>query len=389
MRTFIAIFSLILLISTNDSAFAAVAFRNISGSFVQGTTVVIRGSGLGLKNTALAKIWEQFRSGSNGDLLSLHGWKVTSDNDAGDKPQLSNSVVRHFGDRFSAKFHFPRTANKSGEDLAYQDRLPVTGTRRYLDYWLWFQMPVQSSSGGDSLTHQLKLARLQSAPGDISILEPNAGFDNVMVNGAPSINTYAWRQASGVQQTYNSIRTTSLSGETAQETGNYWSSNFVDRSWNHVQLAIDVGTEGNHDGILNVWLNGKQVLAKTTEMYIAPGYGSVPWFSNVQIGKYLGNTALTTTETTLYYSDIYYDDTWARVVLGDNSLYSSCTHTEIQPYSYWSDDTIKITLNKGTFKTGNPAFLFIIDENGNASSGQPINLSDYATPRNPSFDGKM
>lgn len=72
--------------------------------------------------------------------------------------------------------------------------------------------------------------------------------------------------------------------------------------------------------------------------------------------------------------DVYLDTTWARVMIGNASTLASSTHREIQIPSAWTDGSITITINQGTFAQGTNAYLFVIDADGNASPGYPITI---------------
>jgi hypothetical protein len=87
---------------------------------------------------------------------------------------------------------------------------------------------------------------------------------------------------------------------------------------------------------------------------------------------YVGNYGYGKQRWNVYFDDIYIDNTWARVEIGNASTYSACTKREIQPAVRWSDSSIDITLNQGSFSTLNGLFLFVVDSNGNASSGVPL-----------------
>ena len=62
----------------------------------------------------------------------------------------------------------------------------------------------------------------------------------------------------------------------------------------------------------------------------------------------------------------------ARVILGDASSYSACTIREPQPPASWSNDTIAFTVNAGKLTTGQAAYLFMIDAEGNVSGGHEV-----------------
>jgi hypothetical protein len=69
------------------------------------------------------------------------------------------------------------------------------------------------------------------------------------------------------------------------------------------------------------------------------------------------------------------DITRARLEIGNASTFSASTHREIQiPHTTWNNTTIQFTANKGTF--GNEQlYLFVVDRNGNTSSGYPVTFN--------------
>lgn len=88
----------------------------------------------------------------------------------------------------------------------------------------------------------------------------------------------------------------------------------------------------------------------------------------------------------MYFDSIYVDNSFARIEIGDQPTYDSCTHREIQLASSWSDSQIEFNVNKGTLPDGQ-AYLFVIDESGTASSGYPISFgvqTDFIAPSAPS-----
>lgn len=76
-----------------------------------------------------------------------------------------------------------------------------------------------------------------------------------------------------------------------------------------------------------------------------------------------------------YFAGIYIDDTYSRVMLGDNSDYDSCTKMEPQIPSAWSDDSIIVTANLGSFTGSGTAYLFVFDSDNNHNpTGFPVTL---------------
>ncbi len=68
-------------------------------------------------------------------------------------------------------------------------------------------------------------------------------------------------------------------------------------------------------------------------------------------------------------------DSWARVELCEAPIYLDCRVKVIQVPSLWTNTAISINSFKGTFATGQTAFLFITDASGAVNSeGFPITL---------------
>lgn len=76
-----------------------------------------------------------------------------------------------------------------------------------------------------------------------------------------------------------------------------------------------------------------------------------------------------------WYDDIYLDNTWARVMIADASTWAASTHKEPQIPSAWSVSNITVTVNSGTFTTGQQAYLYVVDSTGAVNSnGYPITI---------------
>jgi hypothetical protein len=88
--------------------------------------------------------------------------------------------------------------------------------------------------------------------------------------------------------------------------------------------------------------------------------------------------------TPTWIDDAYIANSMARVEIGNNSIWANCTHREIQIPSTWSDSSITVTVNRGSFKNGDSAYLFVVDGDGNASNGYPITIGGNAPPSPPS-----
>ena len=73
-----------------------------------------------------------------------------------------------------------------------------------------------------------------------------------------------------------------------------------------------------------------------------------------------------------YWDDVYVDNSWARVEVGDSSTYANCTHREMQIPSSWSNSSVTVTVNQGSLSSLSGKYLFVVDENGDVSSGYAL-----------------
>jgi hypothetical protein len=91
---------------------------------------------------------------------------------------------------------------------------------------------------------------------------------------------------------------------------------------------------------------------------------------------------------------VYVDDPYiqigseAHVELCDTNTWSARKHCEIQPPTNWSNSSVSLTLNKGSFNSGDTAYLYAVDSTGSVNSnGYQIVLGASqetdTTPPNP------
>lgn len=85
----------------------------------------------------------------------------------------------------------------------------------------------------------------------------------------------------------------------------------------------------------------------------------------------------------VYWSELYVDNTQARVEIGDREQWSQCTHREIQIPTAWSDAQITVTGNWGTLAPETPLWLFVVDKNGSVSEGFSVSLDGSGDPGPP------
>lgn len=145
--------------------------------------------------------------------------------------------------------------------------------------------------------------------------------------------------------------------------------------WHFYQFAIK---QDAVNGSCLIWIDGQQVANETAMETFETG----EVVRSLTLGWYMGNNVGDGTAS-MYYDDIYIDNSWARVEMGDNAVYANCTHREIQPALTWTPTGITGTLNIGSFQVGDTVYFFVIDENGVPSDGYAVVIGGETPPDPP------
>ena len=110
---------------------------------------------------------------------------------------------------------------------------------------------------------------------------------------------------------------------------------------------------------------------------VGPYLGDIGTFNVVYLGFWIREHS----DARVQMDDVYIDTTQARVEIGDNPTWGQCTHREIQIPSAWSDTSITVTVNQGSFGSGSKAYLYVVDADGKVNAeGFPITFGDSEVP---------
>ena len=83
---------------------------------------------------------------------------------------------------------------------------------------------------------------------------------------------------------------------------------------------------------------------------------------------------------TWWMDDIYVDNSFSRVMIGNASTYAASTHFEMQIPTAWSNTSISTKVNQGSFAGSQQAYLYVLDANGNVNTnGYPITVNGSGT----------
>lgn len=340
------------------------ASPGITNATVNGSIIDIAGTSFGNKSTAAPIRFDDFESSDVDDsIATATSWY--SDVDHVNKMFVSADNQRQ-GSTKNIKSISDYT---DGMAVAYRNSVGFADTNKILiSLWIYFSWGVASPDYDG--VHQIKTWRVASSvESGGNVIYPD--FANFSHNYVTSDQTY-----------YQNHRGTDSNTQ-------YFSHDYIiDDGWMHMMLVADIGTAGNADGEWYGWL-GKNGSAYSTIVQNAVevlngGYGDI---DAIKFDNYIGNcdtsggpTECTDpTNVTIYYDDIYIDNTWARVEIGDAGTYDGCTHREIQIPTSWNSSSITSTLNQGSLPDGT-AYLYVVDENGIMNeTGYPITLGNSDT----------
>lgn len=316
----------------STGVYAAPSVSGVSGTVTHGGSITITGSAFGAKGGADSNkplLWADFESSINPTSLGvITAWDVTQNlTRQASAPQYgvsTNNVVGTFGTTHS--FAISRTGGVA--------TLYMSGKRRYTDtaqssnlkfFRLW------NDDGGDTVA---------STSNDGIILDElcfdGSRFQSVTLQ-MPDVwnqHEFLWRQS------------TSGSCGFGDATGNGYYEFIQDGS--SVQLY-----------------NGDFPTQLPPVEYGSPSGNGLRVMDNfTDIGDMSG--------TSVYMDDLYVDNTFARIIIGNASTLAASTVREVQIPSAWADTSVTVTVNRGSFGATESAYLFVIDANNVASAGHSI-----------------
>lgn len=332
-------FNIMIIIINPLNIYAAPTITSFNGSVSKGSSITINGSSFGTKSTAVPIKYDFFENGTG---TIKNGWEYSISTD--------NPVYNSNEPRSGSASHI-RCTHGGASRFWYYNNAPLPSL--YVTYWMRMKCSEGSSLG---LTDNYKLLQIRNSyPGttsdypEISVLAKPSAMVNIAGEGAQYLT---WASNNKIAK--------------------YWSL-FSTDVWVRFEYYIkESSMNGFDDGtvIMNIQYGEgnkfTQIINEHTETNIS---GGTKHFETVVFDAFARTNGTVITND---YDDIYIDNTQARVEIGNEPVWSNCTHREIQIPTQWSSNSIIMTINKGSFSNGESAYLFVIDGNGGVSNGLPI-----------------
>lgn len=321
---------------------AAPSISGVSGTLTHGQTVTVSGADFGTGATLY--LWDNFEDGVDGNTLTSSEskpWTVTSD---ASKPAYEADNNRT-GSSLAVR------SPTGDEDFWYDHSGNLTEC--FISFWIRWDSDAVNS----------KLIRFTH--GALGSSYPSTSASLYLGNVTRLIRTYNSvpdGQDDPINDSYANIK------EPVDQTWERWD------QWGKESASPDGTFNGVADGKLVLYQQnggeGNDFEEVALSDIITNASGATLHWKRVWFTGYAASG-----DVDLYWDDIYIASSPARVELGDNPAWASCTHREIQPASSWAAGSIAVTLNAGSFRSGT-AYLFVIDQDNTPSAGYEVTLVD-------------
>lgn len=353
---------LLLLVFSSNSADAQ-NINGVTGTVSNGSTLVISGSGFGTKTTAAPWIFERFESGTPYDL------DITSS--SGDiDPQLSTEYAYCGTHSLNTQNGLPDGTSVLGRNGFARYNFPHTlteGENVFISFkqrWSWGLRRCDGPSHA-TVDFQIKNWRIAS-------LDYFLGSPNIINYDYSDCGDYStdWDPRSSIQ--HNDSDGSAVLTDWWEYPGGV--EPLVEGAWHTWEIQVKQSTTVTYGW--EVWLarNGERHLVSDnfSPLFRAGDTG----FTHVLIGDWIDSFA---GYLSSYWDDLYVDNSWARVMLGDASTIDACGVLEVQTPTAWSANSVSVSANTGLFTSGQTVYLFVYDSSGVSSNGFPVTIAGTST----------
>jgi hypothetical protein len=355
----------------------------VKGYISTGETMDLYGATFGIKGQAAPIRYDDFESGTTvGHLIvdDLPWW--SRQEVPGQVASIANDNCRPSKTKcgkFIESVDSSNTAIRS--DAIYRRNVGFASTgKMYLNFWSY--VDVLGTADGTSPSYQIKFVQTAKdwSPGNPIVL-PTYEFSHWQYGSPPNSGWYN-----------KSFQANYWDGGGSSTSFSFPRDSFKTPGWYQISVQTDFGAIGSANGSTKMWVSkpglsdAYSVVSNSGVKYVvASGYPDY-----IKFGWYAGSyfpTSMNTFTTTLYYDNIYIDNSWARVEIGDADTYDNCMHREIQIPVTWETGHISLKVNPGSFNLNDNVFLYVFDESGTCNAkGYSIKIGGrypiIAAPKN-------
>lgn len=332
------------------AAFTAEPGFALSGVLEEGAPITITrsGGGLGTRASVSPLIWEDFSTGTLHPLLTRKGGTPLTITNA-DNLRTSRSVYNARSD-YSETTVDPNTGYyNNGGYFGYGGS--VVSDKWFVQYWIklapnwiWGKGYPDTPNGARA---NIKMLRYWPA-----ITQGNA-------------SNFGWSY-NGFNVGNDVVRFT----ETTEEQHYVFNaaSVFTLNTWHCVQAETGENTgPGVKNGHRRLWVDGKLLDSADDDVTNCLSDGVAKLKQPTQFGWYDSwpwPNPNVTAPLWVYYTEIYADPSWARIEIGNASVYDDCTAREIQIPVEWKDGEVSFALRHGGHASLSGKYLYVVTPEG-------------------------
>ncbi len=322
--------------------FAAPSISGVSGTVSNSQSITISGSNFGSGPTVI--LFDDFENGNSGSLIGTGAVNVGSIYEVGtdgNNPTFNSSYAH------SGSIAMKSTYAVSGGGSPHITARYASGfTKVFTCFWAYCPGIFPGADvGGTNYKIQWHMADSDTPTNDIDMVAVGGEWyfaSNGQPNWQISFNTQSWPYPTG--------------------------------SWHRFWTYVALGSNGT---VKCSELNNSGVSTAVSNTSAGSMFPSGTFYrTNFDAWGSTGSSSVT------YLDDVYEavgDNAQARVEIGNASTYTSCTNLTMCTPDSWSASSITAHVWKGSFGSSDSAYLFVIDSNGNVSSGYPIQFGSGGT----------
>lgn len=316
----------------------------VSGGSNNGDILTISGTGFDTKTRSKPWLYADFQSDNNphSSLSFNTAWA-----------QIQNRAYSSSNVRWGSGVSVSTWSNASSTTKPTTFRIPsystTYGTKMMFSYWVRSTVNYLANTGGTAENWKFGM-RIWKGPGATGY--PNitiASLSEGETESAPRVQMEDWTVTTGQDRN-------TLGGAAA------WG--FPTSTWRQETFFLQLNSGLSlADGVFLAKKNNSIARNNTTWRYnhtTRPDHITTPYVQHV-----IANANLPL-PCDVWYSDIYSDDSWNHVVIGNASTFSACTQLEVQPYTGWTSTSITVARRNGTISGSQ--WLYVIDNSNVANT---------------------
>lgn len=319
--------------------------------------LTVTGQGFGTRS-ATPLVYDNFSSGINGGVIAGQAPTLRGIGGAWTwgafasyyHPRYSTAVVRGAGTRSS--YHQFAAPNGGSTGLVIDYPRYNDGDETYFSFWRYHD---KTSAGW---SNNIK-------PFDVF---GSAGITPAMYIGWGEGNT-------GGGKLRNAIQDSGIGVSTIWDNANIAHVSSIDKRWQRIEGYFKQSAANTANGVFDIHIHQDtpRIDRLVSDLATVTRTGAAYWqewmfgFYNCVDERSPDSTA------NVYLSEIYFDNTRARVELGNAPTWAGCTRREVQPSTAWSATSITAMLNRGLLS--GTVYAYVVDATGAVNeNGYPVTL---------------